>query len=449
MRGKRPATLRLSRRAFLRLAGVATAGAAVGGCAPRKAPPPTSSPPLQLVYQDWSTAWFPALAQEMLAEFHASHPNIRVFYTPDPADVEDSLADDMANGTAPDVFAGCCTFFPILAQEGHTLDLTPYLSDLAPGTVADWDPAQYVALRTADGRQFGLPKYHGALALYYNKDLFDTYEVAYPDGGWDHDDYANAMRALTQDRDGDGRIDLWGSMVDIAWERLQVHANGWGGHFVNPADPTRSELCSKPTLNALRWIRDRMWHERVMASFLDVHNVSTRQAFINQEVAMVEDGSWALRDILDGARFRIGVAPLPAGPARRVTLASTDGFGIYAHTRYPDAAWELLKFLTDKGYGRAMARAHFLQPARASLVEEWTGFIRDAYPAATRELALETFAEGQLQGYSVTAEIFANMAPAKALAEEAWERIFTLAQTPLSEMGQVCQQIEETQREGA
>lgn len=447
MRRRQPATIRLSRRAFLHLAGTATAGAILGACAPQSLPDPLDDVPRQLVYQDWRTAWFPALAQEMLAEFHATHPNIRVFYTPDPADVEASLVADMANGTAPDVFAGCCTFFPILAQQGQTLDLTPYLSDLPAGTIADWDPAQFLALRTSEGRQFGLPKYHGALALYYNKDLFDTYGVDYPNGGWNHDDYANALRALTADRDGDGRTDLWGGMIDIAWERLQVHANAWGGHFVDPADPTRSEMCSQPSLAALRWIRDRMWHERVMASSLDVQNVSTRQAFSNQQLATVEDGSWALRDILDSAPFRIGVAPLPAGPARRVTLSTTDGFGIYAGTRQPDAAWELLKFLTGKAYGRAMARAHFLQPARASLVAEWADSIRAAYPAATRELDLEIFAEGHLEGYSVTAEIFANMAPAKALAEEAWHNIFTLAQTPLSAMEQVCRQIAEKQRE--
>jgi len=34
------------------------------------------------------------------------------------------------------------------------------------------------------------------------------------------------------------------------------------------------------------------------------------------------------------------VAPFPADPARKVTLATTDGFGIYAGTRYPEAAWE-------------------------------------------------------------------------------------------------------------
>ena len=449
MSTKQPATLRISRRTFLHLAGTTTAAGILGACAPPGLAPPTAATARQLVYQDWRTTWFPALAQKMLADFHATHPNIRVFYTPDPVDVEESLATDMANGTAPDVFAGCCTFFPILAQEGYTLDLTPYLADLPEETIADWDPAQFRALRSADGRQFGLPKYHGALALYYNRSLFDAYGVPYPDGSWDHGDYARALRALTDDRDGDGRTDLWGGMIDIAWERLQVHANAWGGHFVDPGDPTRVALCSEPTMEALRWIRDRMWHERVMASFLDVQNMRTWQAFVSEQVAMVEDGSWALRDILDAANFRIGVAPLPAGPARRVTLASTDGFGIYAHTRHPDAAWELLKFLTSKEYGRAMAQAHFLQPARASLLGEWAEFVRSAYPVATAEMDLETFAEGHLQGYSVTAEIFANMAPAKALAEDAWRDIFTLAQAPLSQMKDVCRQIAEKQRERA
>ncbi|MGV2389937.1 MAG UNVERIFIED_CONTAM: hypothetical protein LVR29_21765 [Microcystis novacekii LVE1205-3] len=59
----------------------------------------------------------------------------------------------------------------------------------------------------------------------------------------------------------------------------------------------------------MEWLRARMWDDKVMATFLKWNNVSTRQAFINQKVAMVEDGSWALRDILVGANFRIGVAP--------------------------------------------------------------------------------------------------------------------------------------------
>ena len=43
-------------------------------------------------------------------------------------------------GTAPDVFAGCCSFFPIWAQKGFTLDLRPFVAaDVDQATIDDWD----------------------------------------------------------------------------------------------------------------------------------------------------------------------------------------------------------------------------------------------------------------------------------------------------------------------
>ena len=208
----RPSTV--SRREFLRLAGLAGAAAFLSACGASQSGPASTGngEKVQLVYQDWQTEWFPPMAQRMLKQFHSGHPNIRVFYTPDPEkNLAETMLADMQAGTAPDVFQGCCTFFPIWAQEGFALDLRPFVeADLDQATIEDWDPAQYNSFFTRDGRQFGLPKYHGALALYYNKDLFDEYGVDYPDGNWDHDDYLSAMKLLTHDRDGDGRTDLCG-----------------------------------------------------------------------------------------------------------------------------------------------------------------------------------------------------------------------------------------------
>lgn len=410
---------------------------------------PDSPPgqPVQLVYQDWRTDWFLPMAQEALEQFHASYPNIRVYFVPDPVDVTETMLAEMEAGTAPDVFQGCCTHFPTWAQMGHTLDLRSYVeADLDQATIDEWDPAQYRALATSDGRQYGLPKYHGALALYYNKDLFDSDAVDYPDGTWDHDDYLEAMKRLTHDRDGNSQTDLWGSMLDVTWDRIQVHVNGWGGHFVDPGDPTSTLMCEPEAMAAMEWIRARMWDDRVMATPLDVQNVATRQAFVTGRVAMVEDGSWALKDILVGADFKIGVAPFPAGPVRRVTLATTDGFGVYAGTKHPEAAWELVKFLIGKDYGRAMARANFLQPARASLIEDWVGYIRQEFPQKAKDVDIAAFADGHVKGYSVTAEILANMADAKQIAKAAWTEIFALGQASVERMQQACRQIQEAQR---
>ncbi len=440
----------LSRREFLRVAGLTAAGAALAACNVTASPsPPRAGNKVQLVYRDWRTDWFPPMAQRMLEDFHAANPNIRVFYTLDPEDAEfeeKALAGFQA-GTAPDVMQGCCSFFPIWAQKDFMLDLRPYVqADLDQATIQDWDPVQYKSLFTRDGKQYGLPKYHGAMAVYYNKDLFDRYHVDYPSDIWTLDDYFAIMQQLSRDQDNNGKLDLWGSMLDISWERIQVHVNSWGGYFVDPNDPKKSRMAETPALQAMEWIRARMWDDRLMATPLDVQGKGTSEAFIAGQVAMVEDGSWALKPILSQANFRVGVAPFPAGPSRRATLATTDGFGIYAGTKHPDAAWELLKFLISKEYGREMARAHFLQPARASLVEDWVRFVREQYPDKTRDMDPAAFADGHLKGYSVTAETFANQADAQVLASGAWHRILALGQAPVSEMKTVSQQIERAQQ---
>jgi multiple sugar transport system substrate-binding protein len=140
------------------------------------------------------------------------------------------------------------------------------------------------------------------------------------------------------------------------------------------------------------------------------------------------------------------VAPLPAGPDRRVTLTTTDGFGIYQGTRYPQAAWELMKFLISKEYGQAMAKANFLQPARASLVQDWIEYIRQEYPDQTKEMDIAVFAEGQIEGYSVVAEIFPNMVEAKQLVYSAWDQIFLLGEQPTDLMKEVARKVEEAQK---
>lgn len=419
--------------------------AAIGGCQ-STGPSTESEEKIQLVYQDWRTEWFPGMAQQMLDEFHATHPNIRVFYTPDPDDLEESMLADMKAGTAPDVFQGCCTFFPIWAQQGYMLDLSPYVeSDLNQEIIDEWDPAQYGSFFTQDGQQYGLPKYHGALGLYFNKDVFDEYGVAYPDGTWDHVDYADAMGRLTHDRDGDGETDLWGSMIDISWDRIQMHINGWGGHIVDPEDNRQCALSDPEAIDAMEWIRARMWDDKVMATPLDVQNLDTRDAFTTGKIAMVEDGSWALKDILANADFSVGVAAFPRGPSRQVTLATTDGYGIFAGTEHPEAAWELVKFLVSKDYGRAMARASFLQPARSTLVDEWAELIREEFPEKARDINISAFADGHVNGYSVTTEIYANMEDANTLATEAWDRIFVLGIDPVSGMQELCTKIQNSQ----
>jgi multiple sugar transport system substrate-binding protein len=446
---KRP----VSRRTFLRLMGGAVASATATACAsspPPTAPSRTPSREVELVYQDSRADWYGPLVHQMIEQFNASHPNIRVYYLPEPqnqADIEQRTLTEMEAGTAADVIMGCCTWFPLWGQRHQLLDLRPYVAaDIDSATIADWNPAQYRALFSKDGRQFGLPKYCGALALYYNKDLFDEHRVAYPTADWTYDDYLRAMKKLTLDLDGDGQVDVWGSMMWLSWIRYQVHINGWGGHIMDPVDDTTCRLAGPEALAALEWLRARTWDDRVMANKLRVNNLAPSAAFAGGRLAMAEDGSWALNEILSNAKFRVGVAPFPTAPARKVTSATIDGFGIYAGTEHPDAAWEFVKFLISKDFGRAMARSGLLQPARASLVGEWAEAVRVRFPEQARELDVSAFADGHVKGYAVTPEPAAEIGSASRLMNEAMESLITFGTASTDALKVAAGEIEKAQK---
>ncbi len=62
------------------------------------------------------------------------------------------------------------------------------------------------------------------------------------------------------------------------------------------------------------------------------------------------------------------------------------------------------------------------------------------------EVDIPAFADGHINGYSVTAEVFPNMADATTIAYAAWDLLFTLGQASVEEMEEVCSQIETAQQ---
>jgi multiple sugar transport system substrate-binding protein len=438
---------RIHRRLFLKKAGVLTAGILLSSCAPKaRGLGPHGSDEVELVYQDCHSEWFPNLAGEQLAVFSLEQPSIHVFYSPNPPDLTVQMPLDFEAGTAPDVLSGCCSFFPEWAQKGYLLDLRPYIeADLDRSIISDWSADHFKALSLPGGLQFGLPKYRGSLALFFNKQIFDRYDVDYPHNSWTHSDYASAMELLRIRNGAMGEPKIWPGMLDFNWERIQVHINGWGGHIVDPADNSRSLLDESAALNALTWLYEQLSEKRNFANLMSVGNLSTSAAFSKGMLATVEDGSWALKDILENASFPFGVTSFPAGPAAKVTLSSIDGFGIYTGTKYPEAAWELLKFLVSRDYGRAMIRHHLLPPARISLVEEWLTEVRMQYPSQAWNMDLEAFIRSDQEGVAVTPEVFSDMGFARPLVEDAWNQIFNLKTAGLDSLINVSLQIERHQ----
>lgn len=125
------------------------------------------------------------LWRKVIEEFRKEYPHISVTYKRFPTDsYEETLVNRLAEGKGPDVFFLKNSW---LSQHRDKIFPLPAESNPLPSselkrTYAD-EPA--TALLGAKGELLGLPVFVDSLALFYNKDIFDSAGIAEPPRTWD------------------------------------------------------------------------------------------------------------------------------------------------------------------------------------------------------------------------------------------------------------------------
>ena len=321
--------------------------AASGSAAPGSAAPSDAGytgPDATITYSIWGDPAEIKSQQAVVDAFHVDNPKITVNVTVSDWDTYwDKLQTGIAGGDAPDVFAMDGPLFPDYQSRDVLLDLKPYIdrSGYDLGQLAD----QAVADFTTEGGQFGLPRDLNVVVLYYNKAMFDTAGVAYPDETWDWAKLIEVGKQLTVDSSGDGKPDQWGFYTETSdmenyWSSL-VWQNG--GDIIAP-DGASTVLNSDAAVGGIQFLQDLIWKEKIMpepAIFAEVGD-----AFEQGKAAMEANGSWLVPTHL-AAGINFGIAPLPKGPAGQATSINPTGTVVYKGSKNPDAAWEFAKYLAS------------------------------------------------------------------------------------------------------
>ena len=451
---------RWTRRDFLRLASLA-AGGFVAVLLPgervaraERLPAPVPKPPqpqdtVQIEFQpQQSEVEIDALWEEMYPVFQAEHPDIEVLRRPQTEDYMDTILAEIEAETAADVIGVCCQWGPYFIQRGETVDLQPYIdSELPPDWQEDfYAPQQFERWLDEVGHLHLMPKYLGTLVLFWNKDMFDVEGQPYPPDSWDdawtHEEYLTAMRPFCVDSGGGTRI-RWGSWGASVWlGRIQQHIRAWGGHVVDPADNRHCMLAEKAAQQALEWWRARVWDDNVIPQLDQVGGQYGDTLFSEQRIAMMEEGSWQLRPMVDECTFTWDLAPFPRGPVNHVTLSTIDGWFTWQGTEHPDACWELLEFLSGVEYGQALCRHAFSQPSRLSNYPYWYDQMRTQYPAL-EDVNLELFEQAVDQDLGETQEIFSDHGTAMDILNPAFDEVFNQGQKPVSAIAAACMEVSE------
>jgi len=193
----------------------------------------------------------------------------------------------------------------------------------------------------------GIPLMMDTLALYYNEDIFQTYEKE-PPTTWE--ELRELATALTT-KDENGRILVAGVALGAT-----SNVDHWSDilgllMFQNGADLTAPAACSQKgeekiclgadalTFYTLFKKVDKVWDETMPPSTM---------AFVGGKLAMYFAPSWRVFNIKEiNPELRFKVVPVPQVSGENITWASFWVEGVAKKSQYQKEAWEFLKFLSQ------------------------------------------------------------------------------------------------------
>ncbi|MFC7614991.1 ABC transporter substrate-binding protein [Actinokineospora soli] len=285
--------------------------------------------------------------EERLALAKQALPDVQVDLVQIPEDYDTKLQTMIAGGDAPDVMM-VAEAVNVLSSKGQLVDLNPALAEAGVDPVATFGQAT-VGTYSTDGKLWAAPDRSGAMAVYYNKAIFDKQGVAYPDASWDWADFRQAANKLTV-REGD-KVTSWGFAAGDWWPWYMTWMKQNGGRVLD--DAGKPVVDSPENAEALEFYHSLVHKDRVAPSPVDYADAGLDDGqadplFSQGKLAMFTTGFWNVAT-LSKSDLDWGVAPLWHGKQEAVPAFGA-ALAVSSQSEHKDAATKLVTFLTsDEG----------------------------------------------------------------------------------------------------
>ncbi len=305
-----------------------------------------------------------ALVQQNLSNFTKLHPNIKINWSPIPGDYPTKMRANVASNTVPDVFYLQPSMSNEYISSGKLLNLSPYMAH--DGVKAsDYYSTLLNPFVCTSGQVYGLPKDWNSLGVFYNKQMFQAAGLPAPSASWTWTDLQNDAQKLTKNAGSPNSV--YGVVLSADLSRWGAFLEQAGGSVLNK-DGTQAAFNSKQGIQALQYY-DSFFKNNTGALPTTVGAPWNGDAFGKQRAAMVFEGGWLIPYMTSTyPSVQYGVAPLPIGPTGKpANLSFTNAWSASASTKYPEAAWELIKYMAGSTVQQSNLTAGFALPTLTSL----------------------------------------------------------------------------------
>lgn len=363
-----PGTHQARRRAkgLLRLSAmtvsVAFAGAALAGCgSPAPAPEPAAAiddSPAQGTIELWTASGIGDDLPELVADFEASNPDVTINTTVIPSsELTTRLQTAIAAGTTPDLAYLVGSTTGLFFETGAFAEVPEGLVD--PSTF--YKPAYDATI--FDGASLAVPWYAQDRALFIRKDIMEKAGLT-PPATWD--EYLPFVQAMTK-----AGVDQ-GLSLTVSWDKftaLEIFENivQAGGSVLN-SDQTQWTLDDPKVIDGVRQYTSLF--AKGGASPDGPGYVDVASMFVSGKLGAFQSGPFFVSSLrnaaVDDPTFvddKLLIVPLPAGPAGQKAALDVAFFSVFKDAANPDAAWKLLRYLSEPATQVKWVKIRNLLPA--------------------------------------------------------------------------------------
>jgi multiple sugar transport system substrate-binding protein len=308
--------------------------------------------------------------RELIAAFKVKAPEIQVEFIPvgRQADHMTKLTTGFAGGDPPDLFLLNFRRYGQFAAKGVLEALGPALSARGQYQETNFFEPALEAFRF-DGQLVCVPQNISSLVVYWNRALFAEAGVPQPGANWDWQQFRAAAKALTRDRNGDGKIDQYGLGFEPILIRMAPFVWQAGGDIVDDLQrPTRFTLDTPEAQEAKAFLRSLYATDQSAPPLIENKAEDHETRFARGALGMILHSRRYTATLRTVQELDWDVAPLPRYK-QAATVLHADAYCLAKASTQKEAAYRFVEFALSVEGASIIARSGRTVPALKSVAQ--------------------------------------------------------------------------------
>lgn len=300
-------------------------------------------------FSSWGSQSEVALLIPLIKDFEKQNPDIKVEFLHIPQNYFQKLHLLFASNLAPDVVFINNYYAPKYIKAGLLEDLSNFV-----------DKKHYFSKSiesfTYDNKIYAVPRDVSDLVIYYNKDLFDKYNIPYPQKNWTLNDYVKISKKFVQHG-------IWGTSYETELLYLMpfLMSNGTG---VLSDDTKQFVLNQEQALDTLDFYADVAYKYNAAPKKQESASLTMAQLFLQQKTAMHLSGRWLVPKYRQEAKFDWDIISFPNGTKGSVVNIDSSGYALSKSSLNKEAALRFIDYISSQGALSELAKSGLIVPAR-------------------------------------------------------------------------------------